>query len=48
MVVESVICVKFNVLDLMNVLISYVKGFPKVVYEGLYIRYNSLFLKSDL
>ena len=39
---------QFNVLELMNVLILYVKIFAKVVYEGLYIRYNSLFLKSDL
>ena len=39
---------KFNVLELMNVLISYVKGSVKVVYQDLYIRYNSLFLKSDL
>ena len=39
---------KFNVLELINILISYVKGSAKVVYEDVYIRYNSLFLKSDL
>ena len=39
---------QFNVLELMNVLISYAKGSEKQVYEGFYIRYNSLFLKSDL
>ena len=39
---------KVNVLELSNALILHVKGSTKVVYEDLYIRYNSLFLKSDL
>ena len=39
---------RFNVRELMNVLTSYGKGSANFVYEGFYIRYNSLFLKSDL